>query len=70
MAPFKRICIAALATLLFVAAAPIAHHLYGTHLSSQCAPILKAALQTTNPDERAAHIDQVREAVRTDKDRK
>jgi hypothetical protein len=69
MAPFKSICITALTTLLIVAAGPTAHHLYETHLSSGYAPILRAALQTTNQDERAAYIHKARNAVRTDKDR-
>jgi hypothetical protein len=69
MAPFKSICIAALTTLLVVAAGPTAHHLYETHLSSGYAPILRAALQTINQDERAAYIRKARVAVRTDKDR-
>jgi hypothetical protein len=69
MAPFKSICIAALTTLLVVAAGPTAHHLYETHLSSGYAPILRAALQTINQDERATYINKARVAVRTDKDR-
>jgi hypothetical protein len=69
MAPFKSICITALTTLLIVAAGPTAHRLHETHLSSGYAPILRAALQTTNQDERAAYIHKARVAVRTDKDR-
>jgi hypothetical protein len=69
MAPFKSIRIAALTTLLVVAAGPMAHHLYETHLSSGYAPILRAALQTINQDERTASIYKARLAVRTDKDR-
>jgi hypothetical protein len=56
--------------VLIGAASNTAHHIHETHLSSSFAPILKAALQTTNQDERAAYIDQVRDSVRTDKDRK
>ena len=69
MAPFKSICITALTTILVVAAGPTAHHLHETHLSSGYAPILRAALQTTNQAERAAYIDKAQVAVRTDRDR-
>jgi hypothetical protein len=58
MAPFKSICIAALTTLLVVAAGPTAHHLYETHLSSGYAPILTATLQLSNIEERAQYIHQ------------
>jgi hypothetical protein len=67
MAPFNSIRITALTTLLIVAAGPMAHHLYETHLSSGYAPILRAALQTTNHDERAAYIHKSRNAVRTER---
>jgi hypothetical protein len=69
MAPFKSICLTALTTLLVAGAALTAHHLHETHLSSGYAPILRAALQTTNQQERAALIHRARIAVRTDKDR-
>jgi hypothetical protein len=68
VAPFKNICIAALTTFLVVVAGATAHHLYETHLSSGYAPILKAALQTTDQVERAQYIHQAWVAVRTDMD--
>jgi hypothetical protein len=66
MAPFKSICIIALATILVVAAGVTAHHVYETHLSSGYAPIFKAAMMGTY-DERPAYIHKARLAVRTDK---
>jgi hypothetical protein len=68
MAPFKSICITALATLLVVAAGATAHHFYETRLSSGYGPILQAAM-TSSYEERAAYIHEAQEAVRTDKDR-
>jgi hypothetical protein len=68
MAPFKSICITALATLLVVAAGATAHHMYETHLSSGYASIFKAAM-TGSYGERAQYIHEARVAVRTDKDR-
>jgi hypothetical protein len=69
MAPFKSICIAALATLLVVATGATARHLYEQHLSSAYAPLFKAALQSSNLEERAQYIHEARVAVRTVKDR-
>jgi hypothetical protein len=45
-----------------------AYHVYETHLSSDYARILRATLQTSSIQERAAYIHYARVAVRTTKD--
>jgi hypothetical protein len=65
----KRINITSLMLLLVAVAGTAAHHLYEQHLSSGYAPILRATLQSSHLEERAAYIHEARVAVRTDKDR-
>jgi hypothetical protein len=54
--------------LLVVATGAAALQVHETHLSSGYAPILRAAM-TSSIEERAAHIQEARMAVRTAKDR-
>jgi hypothetical protein len=68
MANFKCFGTAAGAIFLVAAVGAAAHHLDETHLSSRYAPILKAALQSHNIEERARYIQEARLAVRTDED--
>jgi hypothetical protein len=69
MTTFKRISITSLAVLLVEAASVTAHHIYETHLSSGYAPILRAILQLSHPEERAQYIHDAQVSVRTDEDR-
>jgi hypothetical protein len=62
-----RIGIVVIALVLIGVASATAHHIYKSPLSSGYAPILKAVLQVTNQDDRAAYFHRVRVAVQTNK---